>query len=189
MTLPLRTLPDPRDLALQLAPGRMKGALVSLLAALHEVLDSPDDAVSLIDEVATVLEYRLSRDEIGVFLIALASAAHPSDLNALADAVNPPGQSFSPTGARPSPEPIRRHRSRSLTSEERRRAEAIPCFDLPDAEFNAWLWIEAAPLIERKRLFYRLWRSFDPETRRAFQRRMLKDGDLAGFLEMARRTA
>ena len=79
---------DPRNLALLLAPDRLKGALVSLVAALQEIMNRPDTAGDVVDEVATVLDHRLTRDEIGVLLAVLAAAADPADLAALAENVN-----------------------------------------------------------------------------------------------------
>jgi hypothetical protein len=159
------------ELALLMAPGRVKAALVSLLAALHDLLQCPDDAGQIVDEVATVLECRLTRDEIGALLIVLLAAAPPAYVAALGEAVRPRfnGSDASSSGGRPPS----RYRSRPLTPEEQRRADDIPSFDLDHDEFMARMCTKSAPLSHRKRAILRLWDSLDPATQRALRPRLV----------------
>lgn len=77
---------DPRDLALTLAPLRIKGALISLQHGLLEVHHNVD-LVDLVDGAVEILCHRLDPVERGWLLVTAAQAADSANLGALAEAV------------------------------------------------------------------------------------------------------
>lgn len=158
--------PGPREIAPEIAPGWPRPVLVSLIAGLIEIFQSIEPHTR-IDGISSAIEHRVGRAERGALLMISAAAAHPSDVKALAEAAHPQPRFYGPTGAPPCPEPISRYRPLRLTDEERRRAEAIPPFELPPDEFAAMMCTSSAPLLARKRALLRLWDSFDEATKRA----------------------